>query len=168
MTLVSDDGVETDTLVNIEEISATEFDDDITLSNVDNVAIGENGNDVISGRRRACSKMRALIGPIRVSLPASRDDVIAVLADRDVVDVAQVMSSSNSVAEISSILTRVSVSTPSSDTSVMKPTGLENINGDAERRRLDLVAVSAPRHRHRCSRCLCRRRAFRRARCRSR
>jgi Ca2+-binding RTX toxin-like protein len=49
MTLVSDDGVETDTLVNIEEISATEFDDDITLSNVDNVAIGENGNDVIRG-----------------------------------------------------------------------------------------------------------------------
>ena len=49
MRLVSDEGVETDTLVNIEEISATEFDDDITLSNVDNVAIGENGNDVIRG-----------------------------------------------------------------------------------------------------------------------
>ena len=49
MTLVSDEGIETDTLVNIEEISATEFDDDITLSNVDNVAIGENGNDIIRG-----------------------------------------------------------------------------------------------------------------------
>jgi len=48
--LVFDDGsFETDTLVNIEEISATEFDDDITLSDVDNVAIGENGNDVIRG-----------------------------------------------------------------------------------------------------------------------
>ena len=48
--LVFPDGsFETDTLLNIEEISATEFDDDITLSNVDNVAIGENGNDVIRG-----------------------------------------------------------------------------------------------------------------------
>src|SRR5262249_11453270 len=44
-----DGGFETDTLVNIEDISATQFDDDITLSNVDNVAIGENGNDVIRG-----------------------------------------------------------------------------------------------------------------------
>jgi Ca2+-binding RTX toxin-like protein len=49
VTLADDDGVQTDTLVNIEEISATEFDDDITLSDVDNVAIGENGNDVIRG-----------------------------------------------------------------------------------------------------------------------
>jgi serralysin len=49
MRLVSDEGAETDTLINIEEISATEFDDDITLSNVDNVAIGENGNDIIRG-----------------------------------------------------------------------------------------------------------------------
>jgi Ca2+-binding RTX toxin-like protein len=47
--LVSDEGVQTDTLVNIEEISATQFDDDITLSDVDNIAIGENGNDIIRG-----------------------------------------------------------------------------------------------------------------------
>jgi serralysin len=48
--LVFDDGgFESDTLINIEEISATQFDDDITLSNADNVGIGENGNDVIRG-----------------------------------------------------------------------------------------------------------------------
>jgi Ca2+-binding RTX toxin-like protein len=39
----------TDTLLNIEEVSATEFDDDITMSAVDNVAIGKNGNDLIRG-----------------------------------------------------------------------------------------------------------------------
>jgi serralysin len=49
VTLVSDEGVQTDTLVNIEEISATQLDDDITLSDVDNVAIGQNGNDIIRG-----------------------------------------------------------------------------------------------------------------------
>ena len=38
-----------DTIVNIEEVAATEHDDDITMSDVDNVAIGRNGNDVIRG-----------------------------------------------------------------------------------------------------------------------
>ena len=49
--LVFDDGsiLSTDTLLNIEEVSATEFDDDITMSAVDNVVIGKNGNDVIRG-----------------------------------------------------------------------------------------------------------------------
>jgi serralysin len=47
--VLPDGSFETDTLVNIEEVSATEFDDDITLSDVDNVAIGENGNDTIRG-----------------------------------------------------------------------------------------------------------------------
>jgi serralysin len=39
----------TDTVVNIEEVAATDFDDDITMSNVDNVAIGGHGNDIIRG-----------------------------------------------------------------------------------------------------------------------
>jgi hypothetical protein len=47
--LLADDGVSTDTLLNIEEVSATEFDDDITMSGVDNIAIGKNGNDIIRG-----------------------------------------------------------------------------------------------------------------------
>ena len=47
--LLTDEGVSTDTLLNIEEVSATEFDDDITMSAVDNVAIGKNGNDIIRG-----------------------------------------------------------------------------------------------------------------------
>jgi Ca2+-binding RTX toxin-like protein len=38
-----------DTLVNIEDIAATEFDDDITGSAGDNILIGRNGNDVIRG-----------------------------------------------------------------------------------------------------------------------
>jgi Ca2+-binding RTX toxin-like protein len=47
--LLTDEGVSTDTLLNIEEVSATEFDDDITMSAVDNVAIGKNGHDIIRG-----------------------------------------------------------------------------------------------------------------------
>ena len=49
--LVLPDGslLSTDTLLNIEEISSTEFDDDITMSNVANTAIGKNGNDIIRG-----------------------------------------------------------------------------------------------------------------------
>jgi Ca2+-binding RTX toxin-like protein len=49
--LVLPDGsiLSTDTLLNIEEVSATEFDDDITMSAADNVAIGKNGNDIVRG-----------------------------------------------------------------------------------------------------------------------
>ena len=49
--LVLPDGsiLSTDTLLNIEEVSATEFNDDITMSAADNVAIGKNGNDIIRG-----------------------------------------------------------------------------------------------------------------------
>lgn len=47
--VLPDGSLSTDTLVNIEEISATEFDDDITMSDVANTAIGKNGNDIIRG-----------------------------------------------------------------------------------------------------------------------
>ena len=42
-------GESRDKLVNIEEVTATEFDDSITMSDADNVAIGKYGNDVIFG-----------------------------------------------------------------------------------------------------------------------
>ena len=42
-------GESRDKLVNIEEVTATEFDDSITMSDADNVAIGKNGDDVIFG-----------------------------------------------------------------------------------------------------------------------